>query len=245
MPTLLLRLCGPMQSWGSQSRFTERDTEREPTKSGVVGLICAALGRPRDADVSDLAALRMGVRVDREGVLLRDYHTAGAETGIRRASGGLSKDPVVSNRYYLADADFLVGLEGSDRTLLERIEEALRRPKWQLFLGRKSFVPSLPPFLPGGGIRDLPLEEALEREPWPLEPRFGALEPGAGERRLRFVFEVPYDTPGRQLRPDQPVGAAFATRTFGPRPVINQFRVVRAAGNSAEGGGDVPEPARA
>jgi len=78
MTTLLLRLAGPMQSWGTQSRFDHRDTGLEPSKSGVVGLLCAALGRPRAADGSDLAALRMGVRVDREGVLKVDYQTAGS-----------------------------------------------------------------------------------------------------------------------------------------------------------------------
>ena len=45
--TLLLRLAGPMQSWGLESRFDQRDTGREPSKSGVLGLICAALGKPR------------------------------------------------------------------------------------------------------------------------------------------------------------------------------------------------------
>jgi len=43
MPTLLLRLAGPMQSWGLSSRFTIRDTSLEPSKSGVLGLLCAAL----------------------------------------------------------------------------------------------------------------------------------------------------------------------------------------------------------
>lgn len=245
MPTLLIRLCGPMQSWGTQSRFTERDTEREPTKSGVVGLLCAALGRPREADVSDLAGLRMGVRVDHEGVVLRDYHTAGAGTGIRRASGSISKDPVVSNRYYLADADFLVGLEGDDAGFLELLENALREPRWQLYLGRKAFVPALPPYLPGGGLRDLPLEEALLQEPWPLAPSFRpaqAPQPGR-EPLLRFVFEVSYDTPGRQLRPDQPIGAAFAERSFGPRPVLTQFHRVAAIRDQTREGADVPESA--
>jgi CRISPR system Cascade subunit CasD len=244
MPTLLIRLCGPMQSWGTQSRFTERDTEREPTKSGVVGLLCAALGRSRDADVSDLAALRMGVRVDREGVVLRDYHTAGAGTGIRRASGALSKDPVVSNRYYLADADFLVGLEGEDAGLLQRLDQAVRRPRWQLYLGRKAFVPALPPYLPGGGLRDLPLEEALLAEPWPLSPAFkplrGRQEPDG--QLLRFVFEVSHDTPGRQVRQDQPIGAAFAQRSFGPRPVFTQFHRVRSTPETEKGDADVPQP---
>ena len=73
MPTLLLRLAGPMQSWGTTSRFDERDTQLEPSKSGVIGLLCAALGRDRAESVDDLAALRMGVRVDREGVPMRDF----------------------------------------------------------------------------------------------------------------------------------------------------------------------------
>src|SRR5512136_490986 len=85
MGTLLLRLVGPMQSWGMQSNFTHRDTGLEPSKSGVIGLICAALGKPRDENhpdnarkpsLDELAKLRMGVRVDREGLVQCDYHTA-------------------------------------------------------------------------------------------------------------------------------------------------------------------------
>ena len=42
---LVLRLAGPLQSWGSSSRFTRRSTEAFPTKSGIVGLLAAAQGR--------------------------------------------------------------------------------------------------------------------------------------------------------------------------------------------------------
>ena len=105
MPTLLLRLQGPLQSWGTTSRFDERDTQLEPSKSGVLGLVCAALGRDRCEPVDDLAALIMGVRVDREGVVLRDYQTA---TGILNAAGKVDMNrTVVSPRYYLSDAAFL------------------------------------------------------------------------------------------------------------------------------------------
>jgi CRISPR system Cascade subunit CasD len=76
MSVLLMRLAGPMQSWGIQSRYLVRDTGLEPSKSGVIGLLCAALGRARHEPVDDLAALRLGVRVDREGRMARDYHTA-------------------------------------------------------------------------------------------------------------------------------------------------------------------------
>ena len=73
MPTLLLRLAGPMQSWGISSRFSIRDTGMEPSKSGVIGLVCAALGKPRDESTTDdaefrqLTQLKMAVRVDRQG----------------------------------------------------------------------------------------------------------------------------------------------------------------------------------
>ena len=76
MSTLLLRLAAPIQSWGNDSRFEVRRTGKEPTKSGVIGLLAAALGRSRADSLDDLCSLRFGVRVDQEGQLLRDFHTA-------------------------------------------------------------------------------------------------------------------------------------------------------------------------
>lgn len=67
--TLFLRLEAPLQSWGLQGKLVFRDSAREPTKSGVVGLLACALGRERWKFIGDLAGLEMGVRVDREGVL--------------------------------------------------------------------------------------------------------------------------------------------------------------------------------
>jgi len=222
MATLLIRLCGPMQSWGTRSRFTERDTEREPSKSAVTGLLCAALGRPRAADVADLAALRMGVRGDNEGIVARDYQTAGAVGGVRRACGSLSTDAVLSMRYYWAGADFLVALEVSDEVFLAGLEEAVKAPHWQLSLGRKSFVPSVPLGLPGGGIRRVSLEQALHQEPWPLLPRAWPW-PRENVRQLRIVLETSFDDPNHEVRMDQPLGAAFRDRTFGPRPIVQSF----------------------
>jgi CRISPR system Cascade subunit CasD len=214
--TLLLRLAGPMQSWGTQSRFATRDTDREPSKSGVIGLLCAALGRPREAPLDDLAALRMGVRVDREGVVQVDYHTAGGSHrrdqvyGVARADGSLETVP--SRRYYLADASFLVGLEGDD-ALLRQLDRALAAPVWPLSLGRKSFVPGVPVALPadppdGPGLRPLPLAEALRAYPWP--------SPSPGP--LRFVLDDPDGKPVA-VRTDVPLSFAPGRRAFTVRHV--------------------------
>lgn len=212
MNVLLLRLCGPMQSWGVQSRFTVRDTGLEPSKSGVVGLLCAALGRRREEPVADLAALTMGVRVDQEGVMARDYQTAG-KGGILKASGQVErKNLVVSNRYYLSDARFLVGLEGDDLDLLTRLHAALRDPVWPLYLGRKAFVPGEPVWLEDGLLPDTGLRTAVETYPW-LGP-----EDKKPEAQVRLVVE---DRNGPEVRPDQPL--SFAERRFAPRRVRTEF----------------------
>ncbi|CAM5729897.1 hypothetical protein SANTM175S_01872 [Streptomyces antimycoticus] len=72
---LLLRLAGPLQAWGSRSAFNRRETNAEPTKSGVIGLLAAAAGRAREEPLDELLPLRLGIRVDQPGTLLRDYHT--------------------------------------------------------------------------------------------------------------------------------------------------------------------------
>ena len=117
MSTLLLRLAAPLQSWGIDSKFDIRRTGREPSKSGVIGLICAALGIKRDDDemVSQLATLRFGVRVDKEGHFVRDFHMVKPKKG----------EPYVTNRYYLADAEFLVGFESVDEEFLKKIESEI------------------------------------------------------------------------------------------------------------------------
>jgi CRISPR system Cascade subunit CasD len=218
MHTLLLRLAGPMQSWGTQSRFTIRDTGLEPSKSGIIGLLCAALGKPRDETHPDnrdqpkleaLAALRMGVRVNREGVPQTDYHTAG---GSRRddygviQSDGKGRRTIESTRYYLANADFLAVLESNDVDLLLRLDMALANPHWQLFLGRKSFVPSPSVHIPGGLLRNTSLEAALQKD-WPKDSQGQLLG------RLRCVVEPPgHDVSATEVRHDVPL--SFATRQF-------------------------------
>lgn len=214
MSVLLLRLAGPMQSWGTRSRFSQRDTGLEPSRSGVIGLLCAALGRARSEPLDDFRLLRMAVRVDREGRLMRDYHTA---QKVRRADPTKGvQETVLSERFYLADADFLVGMEG-DRSFLEVLDVALKRPVWPLCLGRKSFVPALPI---SEGIKDGELLEEMEKHPWRRRYR-GEKAP---DRPLRGIQEVPYGT--GEPRQDVPVSFVSRGRHFDVRHVKDRpFRV--------------------
>lgn len=200
-----------MQSWGSRSRFQERDTEREPTKSGIVGLLCAALGRERGEPLDDLNALRFGVRVDREGILDRDYHTT-----LRVINAEQKKHSTqLSNRYYLADAAFLVGLEG-ERALLERLQAALQDPVWPLYLGRKSFVPGCPLSLLRDGLVEQSLEDALRDQPSiaPPELRQKTTE------KMRILLEDPH---GEERRQDVAVDFRHASRAFYTRQVSTRW----------------------
>lgn len=228
MSVLLLRLAGPMQSWGTHSRFSIRDTGLEPSKSGVLGLLCAALGRDRNEDISDLANLRMGVRVDHEGILKYDYHTA---LNVARAGGSTPKDCEPSTRYYLADADFLIGLEG-EYNILEKIQKgepySLSNPKWQLFLGRKAFVPCVPVIMEStedwpNSINDKSLKDCLFQYPW--EPRKKPWQNNEEilpeEPGLRLVIETEYGK-GTVVRHDQII-SSFTVRRFMPRHVIIDY----------------------
>lgn len=158
MHTLLLKLSGPLQSWGSGSKYRFRDTDLIPTKSGVLGMIASALGRQRGEKLDDLAALSFAVRVDQPGSLLRDYQTAIDWS----ATSQSDRNPKLSTRLYLSDAKFVVALGGEPEFLLD-ICKALKEPMYPLFLGRRS--------CPAGhdlviGIHDESPLNSLADTPW-------------------------------------------------------------------------------
>jgi CRISPR system Cascade subunit CasD len=214
-----------MQSWGTTSRFDQRDTGKEPSKSGVIGLLAAALGIDREAwntDLQALAALKMGVRHDRPGLLKRDYQTA---QHIISADRSKVHETAVTTRDYLADAVFLVGLEGSDRTLLERAHAALQDPVWPLALGRKSYVPTESVWLEGGVV-DAPLMSALADRPWLATPRRGEAAPE------RFLVSLESTDGSGALRMDQ-ILSSFADRRFGARHVRSEWVELKGDPNDA------------
>jgi len=210
--TLLLRLEGPMQSWGYRSRFDFRDTALEPTRSGVIGLICAAMGIGRGEEISRFDSIRMGVRVDEPTYWRtcfprvvyqgprpeRDYHTA---LDVIKADGK-GADTVVSYRDYLADASFTVGLQSEDLQLLKSIADAVQCPKWPLFLGRKAFPLAMPPLKPGEVPKEGCLEDHLLSD----------------EKGKRVVLESP---DGERTQHDWPL--CFSDRRFKPRTMTTRF----------------------
>jgi CRISPR system Cascade subunit CasD len=219
MPTLLLKLVGPMQSWGSTSRFDERDTNKEPSKSGVIGLLAAALGIDREnwEQLKPLTQLRMVVRHDRPGIIKREYQTAGCANPyeIIKADGSLSDKGITSVRYYLADAAFLVGLECDDRQLLESIHSALQNPVWPLSLGRKSYVPSEDIWV-NEGLQKESLSVVMLRWPWIATLRKYESFP----EKLLISFES--DNGEGILKMDQPL-SSFSSRYFGARYVKSEW----------------------
>lgn len=135
MKTILLKFAGPLQSWGTDSKFETRHTDRFPSKSGVIGILSAAFGfkRDDDANIQKFNQLDYAVRIDQEGELLKDYHIAQ-----KHNKKGAFDRSYVTNRYYLQDAVFTVALGHEDEEWMASIEKALRYPYFQPFLGRRS-----------------------------------------------------------------------------------------------------------
>lgn len=205
--TLLLRLAAPLQAWGSDAKFERRGTERAPTKSGVIGMLAAALGRRRDESVEDLLQLKFGVRVDQEGELLRDFHTA------RR-----DKLAYVTHRYYLTDAVFLAGFEGEEH-LLELLEEAVHHPAYPLFLGRRSCPPEGRLSL---GIRHTSLLQTLEEEPFQGQKSRRSSGGEQSPRKLRLLIDAELGETQTFMQRDMPISYDFAHRRFGFRLVAER-----------------------
>src|SRR5690554_4790008 len=210
MNTLLLRLAAPLQSWGIDAKFDRRNTQRVPSKSAVIGLVAAALGRRRNECLEDLQSLHFGVRVDQEGVLLRDYHTAKS-----------LKSAYVTQRYYLSDAVFLAGLEGN-KDLLDCIEHALRYPAFPLFLGRRSCPPEGQLLL---GIRKgKSLLEALRQEPWLVSE--WAKRGETSKVQLRIVMDATDNETITYFQRDVPISFDQSHRKFGFRRVSESISQV-------------------
>jgi len=161
---LVFRLYGPLAAWGNIAVGEERPSFRFPTKSAIIGLCAAAMGIRRDTDSEQVKlsqGLGFAVKTFESGSLLRDYHTiqtpgpTGKNAGPRMTrrqelSDGFHGEKLVigtilSSRDYYCDSLHDVALWGKDLELsLSQLREHLRRPKFQLYLGRKACTLALP-----------------------------------------------------------------------------------------------------
>jgi len=218
-------LDSPMQAWGASSRFTRRDTLPHPTKSGLLGMIAAAMGIDKfganEAEqllplqelllntyaIPKLNRWKKALPVGR----LQDFHTIGggySKEDIlhvpKRASGTHNLNTVITRRDYLTDARFLVVLSGPETTL-KKITTALQNPVWGTWFGRKCCIPALPirPHL------HIDLETAAQKA-----MQWAEIEPEALTCYDRYLEE---SSPESFLQLDQPI--AYAARTYQSRPV--------------------------
>jgi CRISPR system Cascade subunit CasD len=214
--TLFLRLEGPMQSWGERAHWDIRDTALEPTKSGIVGLLGCALGISEDHDLVNLSReIRLGIRCDRPGKLITDYHTVNG--GVLSAEGKVKlnasthlPETVVSTRYYLSDASFLAAIHANP-DCIDHLSKAVKSPVWPVFLGRKSCPPSRQIFEGVGDFENL--EEALKFWPFTVSDREKANDDQADVVSIRAVIEC---NPGEGIMRRDEI-ASNQHRTFLPR----------------------------
>ncbi len=209
---LALRLVGPLQSWGFDSQYNRRNTGLMPTKSGIAGICCAALGYSRGSraeheflakfnhvQMTAIAIHRWGAEEALPVQRLQDYHTVQNT----KTADGKTKDCHITHRQYLTDASFGVLLDGS-KWLLKEIADALVNPVWGIWLGRKTCIPSAPVLAGLRDDKDDALHLIIGNEPL-----------GSFTRQE----EVPDFAEGRDSLPDMPVSFATEKRLFSPRRV--------------------------
>ena len=193
---IVLRLEGPLQSWGENAKWDFRDSSTMPTKSGIVGLLGCAMGQERGSQVLvELAqSITVAVRADRPGAKFVDFQTVQgdplmAATGKPKTTG----NTILSPHAYLQDASFTVFID-TTAEWQQRIVSALENPRWCMYLGRKNCVPSRPILADRMEADDL--MEALKE--YPAAERAG--------KTMTYECEHPDSTAASIQRPDDLIG---------------------------------------
>ena len=214
MKTILLKLSGPLQSYGTSSYFQTRYTDYYPSKSAVLGLLAACLGYRRDEEekLRELSTLKFAVRIDQQGGLLKDYHIAITDKEIVEIP-----QTYVTNRYYLEDALFVVALSGMDE-LIDTLIKAIKSPYFQPFMGRRSLPVPVDFFL---GVSAEDILDSLRNLPWQAAPWYKKKKrkQGIGEKISLEVYadeEILKDEKisRSKLRRDIPISFSQKGRQF-------------------------------
>ena len=176
MPNFLIfQLYGPLSSWGDIAVGEYRPSHRCPSKSAIMGLVAAALGIERSEEEKHIRlnqCFKFGVCAH-GGDLMRDYHTSQVppverskrKYFTRREELLLSskKGTILSQRDYYTDSFYKIALWVNDCNYfsLEQVKKAFERPRFVLYLGRKSCPLALPlnPNITSG----ISLKEALDK----------------------------------------------------------------------------------
>ena len=204
---LLLRLYGPLASWGEIAVGETRHSAVQPSRSALLGLLGAALGIERsnaDGQQALSDGYRFGIKLECTGSPLRDYHTV--QVGVpprkfqfrsrRQELAAVKVDTMLTSREYRCDSLALVAVEalpGAPVTLAQ-LADALRKPTFTLYLGRKSCplaLPLFPQLVPASSLKELFSTAQL--------PSLLAL---ADRRAEAVAWPSPLDA--RLLRPGQP-----------------------------------------
>ncbi len=153
MNHLVFRLYGAMASWGEIAVGENRHTATYPGKSAILGLLGAALGLDRNNEKkqTELATgYTTAIKLVNSGQLLKDYHTSQAPDSVGKFSYRTRRDELVigkerlktvlSSREYRTDFHAIVAVTTTPSACwtLQELKEALLKPKYHLYLGRKS-----------------------------------------------------------------------------------------------------------
>lgn len=151
---LVFTLCANLAANGDLAGHERRGTLTWPGRSAILGLLGAARGIRRDdvAGQAGLDPLRVAVAVHDSGQPLRDYHTVqtvpsatvkrpdSRADALRRARG--KENTTLTQRDYRTGVLYAVAVWGMD---MAPFRDALLRPVFTLYLGRKSCPLSAPP----------------------------------------------------------------------------------------------------
>lgn len=156
---LVFQLYGPMASWGEIAVGEMRHSAHYPSKSALIGLIGAALGVERTNEMEQKKltdSFYFFVKLISSGSYLQDYHTTQSAPSLKKrgyhsrreifTTHKKKPDAILSTREYRADSLAIVAISEqiNAKYSLKLVEEAMHKPKFHLYLGRKSCPLSLP-----------------------------------------------------------------------------------------------------
>lgn len=220
-----MRIAGPLQSWGVSSKHHEKQINSHPTKSGIIGMIACCMGIERNEDIHHLI-LPMGIGVIEHGKIIETLQTIGGgysplaplKNGVAKADGEINDWAILTTRYYLCDADFLVAIKSNNKDMLECIKYALENPFWIPFLGRKSCLPSAPLFFDLIDSDDI--EESL------VNANIPCIENGSSsiKKIKKIILETPKCNSANEICYDIPVKREHGIEhAFAPRYVHYKY----------------------